>query len=124
MTWFAHDVKSWSNLQRLFDLFLSRKPYFVVHFITAFISENRPALEEFLEQGFDPETLPFVAFRTPLQCMNTPEFVEKVIMKAIEIDDIIIPSEIIREASQKYNSQPYLPIGSPYNEENSIATNT
>ena len=66
MTWFAHDIKSWANLQRLFDLFLSRKPYFVVHFITAFISENRPALEEFLEQGFDAESLPFVAFKTPL----------------------------------------------------------
>jgi hypothetical protein len=45
-------------------------------------------------------------------------------MKAIEIDDIIVPSEIIREASKKYDSQPYLPIASPYNEENSMSQNT
>ena len=46
MTWFAHDIKSWTNLQRLYDLFLAREPFFVIYFCAAFISENREAIED------------------------------------------------------------------------------
>jgi hypothetical protein len=49
MTWFSHDVKRWANVQRLWDLFMSRRPFFVIYFCAAFISLNKGAIEEGLE---------------------------------------------------------------------------
>ena len=70
-----------------------------------------------LDQGNDYDTLPFIVFRTPLQSLNSPEFIEKIIKKALEIDQQIVPADIIKEASVKYDEKPFLTIECPYNEE-------
>lgn len=49
ITWFSHNIHTWKNLQRLYDLFLSRRPFFVIYFCAAFISENKEAIAESLD---------------------------------------------------------------------------
>jgi hypothetical protein len=60
-----------------------------------------------------PDIVPFMVFRASLDSLNSADFLERVIKKAIFIDKQMIPSRLIERAGKRYG-EPFLPEISPY----------
>lgn len=60
LTWFSHDLTSFTNVQRIFDVCLSQHPLFSLYLTVATIIYNKEKLEESEE---DPMTTVYMAFQ-------------------------------------------------------------
>ena len=61
-----------------------------------------------------PDIIPFVVFKTPLSALDSADFLERVIKKALFIERQTIPSRLIERAGKRWGSEPFLPSISPY----------
>lgn len=87
LTFFAHEVENFCVLTRLWDFLLTSHPLKIIHFSTVLIIEMK---QEVLVQAedFGGSSAAFMVFKGPMKFMNDIKFVDKVIEKSQQINQI------------------------------------
>ena len=99
LTFFAHDIECFDSVQSLYDVILSSHPLIIVYFAVAMLKLYQEELEENAEEY--QSSVCFFVFKAPLNRLNSPEEIHKLIQIALECEESLPISVLLDRAEQE-----------------------